>query len=287
MDEPKIFYKYKGISNKKSYKYLLDSIKKKYFYFSRPCELNDPFDCFIPKNYAYESEEQLQRFVELSNKKKDRPFNVTKEYVKQRIKDKKYEEFDYQVLNHSHILSLSDSWNNESLWGKYSDTYNGICLGYSSYQENGEYYINVKGKIADLFYDVKNNHIPDFIEITKVDYDNVGDHKFNIFNMDLQVLIYNIFHKKQCWSNENEYRVFCHDNERKYVKDKKGLLNKIEYPENILKEVMFGYNMKKSKMKKIYETIRKNYSNISEISFYIVKPDFTNYKLIRTEYIPT
>ena len=42
MSEKKIIYKYKTIND-----FTLDSLEKKYHYFSKPSQLNDPFDCRI------------------------------------------------------------------------------------------------------------------------------------------------------------------------------------------------------------------------------------------------
>ena len=53
----KIFYKYKSVTNDNSFEYLLDSIENKYFYFSRPDQLNDPFDANVPNSYDATDEE--------------------------------------------------------------------------------------------------------------------------------------------------------------------------------------------------------------------------------------
>lgn len=286
MVSTEVFYKYKGIKTKSSFKYLLDSLRKKYLYFSRPSELNDPFDCYIPKNYVYKSEDELKIYVEIANRNPHRPFDITVDYLKDRLAKKKYAEFDNDVMNHIHILSLSSTWESESMWGKYCDCYNGVCLGYSICNENNKRYLEVTGKIAELFYFENSEHKNKFLDIHEVFYDNLGEEKFNIFQQNHETITYNIFHKKECWKDEKEFRIFVYDNEKKTVRDSKGSLNKIGYPDKVLTEVLFGFHMNSKNKKKIYNLIQRKYSNADNIKFYEVSADVESYCLKRIPYEP-
>ena len=52
-----ILYKYKNLSNSNNFEYTIDSLINKYLYFSRPSELNDPFDCQIQIDFETNDEE--------------------------------------------------------------------------------------------------------------------------------------------------------------------------------------------------------------------------------------
>lgn len=286
--EYKIFYKYKNISTKESYKYLIDSLVNKYLYFSRPNELNDPFDCFIPKHYVYNSEQELKKFVETANNNKNTPKKTSVEYMKERLKKKEYEKLDYLFTNHLHVLSLSESWKLETMWGRYTDNYKGICIGYKTLITDNQNYLEIDSPIADILYSDWMQIINDkkYFLLEKVHYNNDGKHKFNIFNPNIDCIQYNIFHKKEIWADELEYRIFIHDNENDLIDDKDGLFNKISYPDTSLSEILFGYKMPAYEMKIIYDFITNLYKNASEIKFFIVQPDFEKYELQRKKYTP-
>ena len=272
-----IFYKYKSLSTKKDFKYLVDSLVKKYFYFSRPDELNDPFDCFIPKNYVYDSEEDLKTFIARVNANKNNPFPISIEYMKNRLETKQYEKLDYLFANHLHIFSLSDS----------CDNYKGICLGYKTITCDNQILLEINSSTARKIYKdwiIQNNN-KQYLALEKVYYDNDGSHRFNIFNPDEECMKYNVFHKKSSWLDESEYRIFMHDNIPNFVDDKKGLLNKIEYPDTVLSEVIFGYKMSVHEMKIIYDYVINSYTNKDDINFFIVKPNFEKYELERYKYM--
>ena len=129
-----LLYKYKSLESKKSKDYALESLNEKYLYFSRPSELNDPFDCqiqidFETNNEEYESWKSRNitklgpnnrlHTIEEKNKtlSEDRTQNGM-ELVRQRLVEK------------NHLLSLSEDCLNESMWALYAGNYNGICVGY-------------------------------------------------------------------------------------------------------------------------------------------------------------
>ncbi len=285
MENTKILYKYKNIDTKDAYKFLIDSLQNKYFYLSRPNELNDPFDCYIPKQYQYDNEIELEEFVKKANSDPNKPKEINVEYLKHRLETKKYEEFDYMVLNHNHILSLSDSWDIETMWGKYAGNYKGLCIGYIARVQDSRCFLDIDSKLAESLYPTEYRNGIQCLEAVKVEYDNDGSKKFNIFNPDTECILYNIYHKKKIWADESEYRVFIVDNAKEnMIDDPDGLLNKIQYKSTVLGEILFGYKMNEYEKHLIYTLIKEAYT--TDVKFYEVYPSMEDYKLIRKNYNP-
>ena len=106
-----LLYKYKNLADLKSFNYALDSLKNKYLYFSRPSELNDPFDCQI----QIELESDKTEFESWRNRNLDRiPINnrlLTFEGKNQTVNESRtqngLELVRQRLVEKNHLVSLT------------------------------------------------------------------------------------------------------------------------------------------------------------------------------------
>lgn len=56
MTSAKPFYKYKKYDE-----YLLDSLENKYFYFAKPSQMDDPFECSVIPNFDSTTDEEIRK----------------------------------------------------------------------------------------------------------------------------------------------------------------------------------------------------------------------------------
>ena len=130
-----ILYKYRDISNLNCFKYTLDSLKNKYLYFSRPSELNDPFDCQIQYDLTASDEEYLQWIEKNCSRIPPGNLLLTVDGIKKLVKQGKaisgLAQYSHSIVEINHVLSLTSDCYNASMWAKYAGNYNGICIGYN------------------------------------------------------------------------------------------------------------------------------------------------------------
>ena len=88
---------------------------------------------------------------------------------------------------------------------------------------------------------------------------------------------YNIYHKKECWFSEKEYRAFLAQD-----RDKTTFKQKIYYDDTVLAEVIFGYKADSIRIHDIIGLIKKNYSSFMNIRFFRMEPDYRNFCLKKT-----
>lgn len=279
----KNFYKYKNISTEKSLKYLLDSLENKYFYFSHPNQLNDPFDANVPNSYEA-SDKDIENWIS----KHDRIKRLTVYDVRKKINDGSFikilDDAAEKDRNNFCILSLCKSDLNEILWGTYADSYSGVCIGYRGIQFDNEEMNNEKIYYIESLNTNKDEFIPSFRKINEKNYffirpilyDNDGKHTYNNFKQEetIKNIEYNIYHKKTIWNPENEFRAILINNPLK----PNAFNQKIYYGENTLCEILFGYNISADKKKQIIEIVSKSYSK-SSVEFFDVKPDLNTFSL--------
>ena len=133
-----IFYKFKNINE-----YCIDSLEKKYFYFSIPKILNDPEDCQIPLSTEASDKKMLEwikhakKVFKLQNKKY--PYDTVAKLKKAMNNHELDEAFSNSIdkaVNHFHLLSLTDSYTYTYMWDHedYCNNFSGICIGYNSFQ---------------------------------------------------------------------------------------------------------------------------------------------------------
>ena len=276
-----ILYKYRNISDQDCFDHTLDSLKNNYLYFPRPSELNDPFDCRMNIDFNA-TDDEYKAFIDnkITNPKGQfSNIEELKDFLVENNKNKK--QLIDMISGQNHILSLTPDCLNEQMWGLYGGVYKGICIGYNCVEENG---------IAKLLF-TKYTHNPinsknivskdcfDYIHFKKVIYDNEGKIKISPFG-DLkkqkEILSYYLIHKKKCWESENEYRAICMDNI--FIKTDGIFKTKLFYPNDVLVEINFGYKVGVEKARIIYEALG---SKNKTVKFFMVKPDYDEYKLIR------
>ena len=281
-----LLYKYKSLATKESKDYSLESLKKKYLYFSRPSELNDPFDCRIQPDFSATDKEYLQWIK--SNKKKMIPGNKlsTVDGIKKAIKEPKFIEgfkrTAIDLVEVNHILSLTPDCYNESMWGLYAGNYNGICIGYSIPETDLAFLpqkIHFTSKDTnDVFSQVNQP-----ISFEEVSYDNNGDKPLQIFRSyseQVKSVAYNLTHKKKCWINEHEYRAIIHDTDF-YNTMGNDFSTKVFDEDKLLEEIIFGFNVSIKMVYRIKKIIKDNYSSC--VKFFRLEADFKQYALVKVE----
>ena len=266
------FNKYKIINDN-----TLDSLKNKYFYYSRQEQLDDPFDMYTPVDILRTDEEireYLKRDPELASK-----YTVDSFRKKQEASefDEDYHNKFLKVNQMFHVLSLTTLNDNDAMWALYADNYSGISIGYKVLEEaNNKYSISLGQKRpinqqrkfllqqgSDKFYEN-----PDLrIIMTPVEYDLAKLVKFTPLCTDPLEMLRNIYIKKPIWKFEKEYR--------SVIISPWHMTNelKIYYPDEALSEIIFGYRTKDEDIKCITGLIKENYKNQQEIRFYKAIPD--------------
>ena len=271
-EDTKIFYKYKQIND-----HTLDSLKNKYFYYSRQEQLDDPFDMYTPVDILKTDEEIREYF------KRD-PVIAAKYTVDTFKKKQAASEFNeeyhnkfFQVNQMFHVFSLTPINDNDAMWALYAENYSGIAIGYEVLNEPDNKYsisLGIKREInnqmkfllqqgKDRFYEN-----PDLrIVLFPIDYDISKLKKFTPLCTDPYEMLDNNFIKKPIWSFEKEYRSVIISPWHMM-----GEL-KIYYPDEVLSEVIFGYRTKEEDIKRIIELINDNYSNSKDIKYYRAVPN--------------
>lgn len=287
-----IFYKYKSFTDddgKDISQWTFDSLIHKYFYFSRPEQLNDPLDCKVLNEYNA-NDDIIENWI---SKSSSRHF-LTVDSIRQRIDSGKFqnsmEASARKDEQHFHVLSLTDSWQNLHMWEKYASCFEGICIGYNSSftDEYNYHYIEVNAIIKDVPIVESFRNIDDkgYFELQKVQYDNDGKHKYNVFKSDDKAnrdnIAYALLHKTEAWKEENEYRKIIVDKLNPFQPDNfvpKDLL--VFYPDNVLAEINFGYKCNPEMQDVLIKCIKKHYSVWEKIQMYSVKILETNGSLYR------
>lgn len=137
----KNFYKYKSCDGNgvgSSFFYLLDSLEKKYFYLSRPSELNDKDECKWVDDFSASNDdirkwlERHPRLVSIYISKNKDPVQEIRKKVKTTNFRRMAEKSLKNLREHFHIFSLTKNFENEKMWKNYANNYNGICLSFKA-----------------------------------------------------------------------------------------------------------------------------------------------------------
>lgn len=278
-----MLYKYKSLSASQNSKYTLDSLKNKYLYFSRPSELNDPFDCQISVDIqANDKETQVWIDKNKCKMQSGNKFSTIEKFNQEREKGtalKFLQEVSKNITETTHILSLTENELNEVMWGAYGGNYKGVCIGYNFKQLN---FIPIKILAEDIntkkTYEITYNET---IPFEKVIYDYDANHKVHILKdaqSQIDNVTYSITHKKECWKYEEEYRGTFFDFDKVNYPGQI-ISTKLFYSDNILSEIIFGNKLSIQEIEEIKNLIRCNYSN--NVNFYIINADLQNGKLIK------
>ncbi len=265
------FYKYKVIND-----FTLDSIKNKYFYYSRQEQLDDPFDMYTPVDTLKTDEEIKELF---KRDPETAALYTIDSYKKKQVAseyDEKYHSKFLEATQMFHVLCLTPICDNDAMWALYADKYKGIAIGYKVKEENNNYFISLgeKRKIntqrqfllkqgKERFYEN-----PDLrIILSPVVYDTSKIKKFTPLLTDYREMLVNEYIKKPIWSFEKEHRSVIISPWHRYED------LKIYYPDEVLSEIIFGYMVLENDIIKIRELIKTYYKNYENIKYYKAIPN--------------
>ena len=269
------FYKYKTIND-----YTLDALKNKYFYYSRQEQLDDPFDMYTPVD-TLKTDEEIK---ELFRREPEIAALHTIDSYKKKQEASEYDEVYHrkflEVNQMFHVLCLTPICDNDAMWALYADKYKGIAIGYKVGNEQNNYFISLGEKRIinrqrkfllqqgnDRFYEK-----PDLrIVLSPVVYDTSQIKKFTPLITDYREMLVNEYIKKPIWSFEKEYRSVIISPWHRYED------LKIYYPDDVLTEIIFGYETSEEDIKRVIELIKENYEKYFEIKFYKAVPNRNKY----------
>lgn len=271
------FYKYKSIND-----YTLDSLKSKYFYYSRQEQLDDPFDMYTPVDTLKTNGEIKEYFRRNPSIAALHTIDSFKKKQAAAEFDENYHRKFLEVTQMFHVLSLTPINDNDTMWALYADNYKGIAIGYKAGKAANNYFISLGQKRktntqrnfllkqgSERFYEN-----PDLrIVISPIIYDISKIKKFTPLMTDPLEMIENIYIKKPLWSFENEYRSVIISPWHRYDD------LKIYYPDEVLSEIIFGYRTSEVDIKKVIELIKKNYKNFENIKYYKAVPNRNKFKI--------
>lgn len=295
----KTFYKYKsceGSENESSsFHFLLDSLEKKYFYLSRPENLNDKDEARMFDNYAA-SYDDIQKWLRhhpylLKDLKMIIPPNKDPVYeIKKHCQKTEYrchmEQSRKNEREHFHIFSLTDSPDNEKMWTDYASNYNGICLGFeadtvlqeseNNFTDKDErYFIETTDHGLDVEGAYLHQNGKSYLGLINVSYVRKKSIYIKLFKLHedseknkikdsfLNKNNYNDQQRnKKDWSYERESRIILTD---KHLprNEKTDLI--AHYPDHVLTEILLGHNIEADKKTKILNCLKDNYSNYNKI----------------------
>ena len=135
------FYKYKTINE-----YTFDSLKNKYFYYSRQEQLDDPFDMYTPVDTLKTNEEIIEYFRRDPETAALHTIDSFKKKQKQSEFDEKFHRKFFEVNQMFHVLSLTPICDNDAMWALYADNYKGIAIGYKVVVDDDKRFISLGKK---------------------------------------------------------------------------------------------------------------------------------------------
>lgn len=274
--------------------YCKESLELRYFWFSKPKNFNDPFDCNmdILKSFKRSSEifetsfDGSMTFFDLIKRNTDN-FGIlcfTQETEVGKTGDKGY--------------------NNLHFWSHYANCHKGIVIGFDKDLLADFYSDKLECKVSLAQIKYFNNPVDldkhDFI-ISQDGNGTITQRIDGIFgayrdgkNIDRFFEQLLLFKDGRIWSNENEYRIILAglalENLKENnpftdatfnVSDEKNEGYKLPYPPgNIIREVTLGVNFKNEEMDEAISIISRNNN---EVRFYKAKLDFANADINRRE----
>lgn len=226
-------YKYYSFSDNS-----LSAIEKKYFYFSRPEQLNDPYD--VSPRFVYDYRKETYNPIR------------TKETIA--FKDEKYIKF----RNMTRIFSTTTDRRNILMWGHYADKHTGFCIKIRLQEDNDLLGIQFR---ADQFKEAWDNHYrKGFLPMIEINYIKVNERKeINVLAPPIGEAVQKQGYEKfEAWQYEKEYR--CTILEEKIRKQTVNFNN-----DETIAGVIFGANSTKNNQKLLRNAF-KYYSN--KIKYY-------------------
>lgn len=243
LELPETIYKYRYWSDNYHKRFIL----KREIFLASPETFEDDLDCKIPTRYDLLNNEQIYNYFYWISKKENVLFTkkehesfATKWLRETPIKDKDYAKKHMnsilkETLKRDGVLSLTEIWNNDSMWEKYSDNGKGFCIGY-----NPKIMFNFLGGGAPIEY-VK--------EVPKIFPEPIMDF--------IEAVRRRIYCKLEKWKFEKEYRTTGFWYLPPSIKDRQVIL-----PKSAFKRIILGDNISKSHRKEIIENVKKYIGDI-------------------------
>lgn len=219
-------FKYRKCNN-----YTLDIFRTGKLHFSRPIDLNDPFDCkpFVDSNLVI-GWDAIGLFATDDGSTEIRPIELqgTNNFLKE-----VYVNSFYQVG----IFCVSARGNCLQMWAHYADNHKGICLEF-----NAELLIKSLGLMRKVHY----NETPNSIH-------------YRFENMTEKEIMALFCSKQKEWELEKEYR---------FIKRGSDMEKQMEYTfqKEALKAVYFGLKCSEENMKLYMQTCKEN--GFAHVKFY-------------------
>lgn len=248
--------------------YSLESLKKQEFWFSKPTEFNDPFDCNmdILDNYPAFKEKLFQKSPDLIKSFQD-------------------------AVKHFGICCFSDEGDNMHLWSLYANSYKGFALEFDE-TEFEDYFSNLfsakcnllSAKYTETLLNLDNGSIveknieSDGTEngtISKPVASFLADSKK--FDKLLEYLICQ--KNEKIWSVENEKRLIigglARSNGAKRFEYQFGY--SVPWKRNSLKRIIIGHRMSQSEKVQVRDIVNQIDANIEILQTSL---DYINWKVI-------
>ncbi|MDA3910284.1 MAG: DUF2971 domain-containing protein [Bacteroidales bacterium] len=234
---PEILYKYRDWNSK----YHRQLIEKQIAYFASPGTFNDPFDCKIPIRYDINSEQHLEDIY--SDIIKATPENVSEKKIRELSKrwvqkgpispdsfKKNDQEYFNDLNKRMGVFSISEKNNDILMWGHYSNSHTGFCVGFDTAELLKTEGVDYIGKVEY------------FQEFPVIIPDRNLESQFKK----------QIFSKWNKWQYENEFRLT-----KNHIKNRK-----IKIPKTAFKEVILGFQMPEKQRAKLIKLVRRNFPEI-------------------------
>ncbi|MGV8830026.1 MAG: DUF2971 domain-containing protein [Breznakibacter sp.] len=255
--------------------YSQDSLKDRYFWFSKPTNFNDPFDSNMECLKAYNETTDVLCYEDDSQ---IGPLKNPYKYIKENTDN-------FGVLCFTEKTkpgSIGDKgFNNSHFWSHYANFHKGIALGFNKSLIETYYSskIQCNADLTPVKYNTTMGNLGDKIKkiLSKTPFDAK---EFETFISDI------LLHKdSRIWGIENESRIILGgaaianiNNFNLFVCEPFHIINdsgyKIPYPEGeVLKEVTFGVKFPNNEIESAKFLINKSHQNVE---FYQAELDFVN-----------
>ncbi len=285
--DEKVLFKYKACRTENDIKWTKDCLKNKYYYFSQPNQLNDPFDCQL-KVTVKSSNRIIKKWLRKNDNNRLTVKDVQRLTETHKSLYENYFNNNQKLRSMFHILSLTDKDKDEVMWSLYANYNSGLTIGYKTSLFNSDrkhYALPLKQISVDpnklllegAIFTFGDRH---YTFLRKIKYGIDNKHKFSPYIDNTKNYIYSIFHKKENWKAESEYRALISNaTPNDSIKDLR-----VFYPDDVLSEITFGEKMDKSLMREFYALVINAYS--TPVNFYIATIDYEKLIIKKIPYNP-
>lgn len=226
----KYVYKYRAIDENTK-----DCLRNKYFYFARPSQLNDPFDCRF-RGYWDGSVDEKRAWMQRM-RVDEAP--LAKHFMTNRkIELSEFPDLRDQANEIIWVLSLASSPSSVPMWSHYANNHKGICirLAVTHYgQHDGLRFFDSNFKMIRGSRPYPRGLRP----LRKVEYMDDLPRPVNFLSTQDTDLLSFVFTKHTEWAYENEYRMTLPRAQVTHGEQK------IRYGDGLVDGIIFGMNSDK------------------------------------------